>query len=440
MPAIITKQFRINNAANLLAESNLYVGVGKSDSWGVNDSTWSVVPSDTDKTVTEALLNLVALKKIDPDGKSHLIPRIDFISGSYYKQWDSSDDTCLIGSTDGSLSVKPCYSINNNRVYKCIRAPRNSSGVRLPAQNAPTGGTDPGDVVTSADNYIWVYMYSILAGATFNTREFIEVPVSNVGTLATDGKIYGYRIVNGGTGYSSPTLTVDGNGTGATLVAVVSGGQIVAVSTIVEGSGYTNARVVVTGGGGTGAVIEPIVSPLNGHGSKPVEELGGFYAGFAVDFAGSEDADLPVTNDFRQITLIRGISALDVDSTSGYASGLKKLTLTGLTGSITPDMIIEHNVTGGAKAFIDHVDVNDVYYHQNYSTLVNFKDFADGDNLIFRTSTGILVGGASATVDSIDSDYPEIDKLDCQVLFLEDRRPIARNASQTEEIKLIVQF
>ena len=77
-----------------------------------------------------------------------------------------------------------------------------------------------------------------------------------------------------------------GDGTGALATATVAGGEVKEVTVSVEGSGfntnagsnYSVANVTLSGGGfTTAATVRAVLSPANGHGSNPVEELGGFY-------------------------------------------------------------------------------------------------------------------------------------------------------------------
>jgi hypothetical protein len=66
------------------------------------------------------------------------------------------------------------------------------------------------------------------------------------------------QIINGGSGFSSiPTITIYGDGTGATATADVTNSTITSVNITSAGLNYTQAVAVVSGGGGTGAVIVP---------------------------------------------------------------------------------------------------------------------------------------------------------------------------------------
>jgi len=74
-----------------------------------------------------------------------------------------------------------------------------------------------------------------------------EVPLSATG-------IDGIDVLNAGINYtSSPTVTITGDGSGATAEAVVRAGRIVSINVTNRGSNYTRAIVTLSGGGGSEA-------------------------------------------------------------------------------------------------------------------------------------------------------------------------------------------
>ena len=73
----------------------------------------------------------------------------------------------------------------------------------------------------------------------------------SVQTNAIDGAIYNMKITAGGTGYTSvPTLTIVGNGSGATATATLTSGVITGITMTAPGTGYTYATVAVSTAGG----------------------------------------------------------------------------------------------------------------------------------------------------------------------------------------------
>jgi hypothetical protein len=66
-------------------------------------------------------------------------------------------------------------------------------------------------------------------------------------------------LTSGGTGYVSPTVTISGDGTGATAVANVVNGIITGINITSGGSGYTQAIAVITDSVGSGAIATPVL-------------------------------------------------------------------------------------------------------------------------------------------------------------------------------------
>lgn len=62
-------------------------------------------------------------------------------------------------------------------------------------------------------------------------------------------------VTNGGSGYTSPVVSISGTGSGASATATISSGVVTEVTMTSPGSGYTTApTVTITGGAGTGAI------------------------------------------------------------------------------------------------------------------------------------------------------------------------------------------
>ena len=84
-----------------------------------------------------------------------------------------------------------------------------------------------------------------------------EVPQSFTG-------ISSIEITNAGYGYTTaPTVTITGDGTGATAEAIIEGGRIVNIHISNRGVDYTRAIVTITGGGGfSGAAVAVVDSKV----------------------------------------------------------------------------------------------------------------------------------------------------------------------------------
>lgn len=96
------------------------------------------------------------------------------------------------------------------------------------------------------------------AGVTRNCF-FEEVPASATGIDSID-------VVNPGFGYTSiPTITISGDGTGATATAQIVNGSLNSIVLNSRGANYTQATASITGGGGSGAAAIPILERKNGN-------------------------------------------------------------------------------------------------------------------------------------------------------------------------------
>lgn len=466
MPAIITSPFRVQNAQRLVSVASsvserLYITVGKSDDWASSDTVIDT-PTTSVKNLGETTGNIIAMKKVASADASLAIPMVKF-SQVAFKEYDPSSDTNFIAGTVGGVSCLPAYCVvqagNIYSVYKCLSNLKNSAGVIQPPSVATAPSTTDYTTPESIGGYLWAYMFQVNSTSN-NTFSASFVPVPSAVNTSPDitsnkGKVYGYKVLSGGTGYTNGTYTniaVVGDGSGAAATVTVAGGIVVKAEVYTTptpqyGANYTRATLTLTGAGTPSvvAVIQPLLTPINGHGYDPANELGAYYGVFRVAFGpGAEDTDLPAVNDFRQVGLL--LNPLDNSSaaiTSTYAEAQKTLVFSGLTGTQPLDGILYQPSTG-AKAFIDSVSGSSIRYHQNYSSLVNFKAFTTGSIVYLYAANAVPADGigtgsvGNGTLSSITaSEYkPESG----QLLFVENRQKITRTDAQTEDVKIIIQF
>jgi hypothetical protein len=85
------------------------------------------------------------------------------------------------------------------------------------------------------------------------TVTFDEIPQSFSG-------ISSIEVLNPGVGYtSSPTVSIVGDGTGATATATIVNGRIERITIVNRGINYTRATAIITGGGGYGATVNVLI-------------------------------------------------------------------------------------------------------------------------------------------------------------------------------------
>jgi len=451
MPAIVTDALRRQIAQDFFDQftndtRKYYIGIGRSEQWDSSDN----VPTPTNTpTTTEAFRNsLQSVKKVE--ATSLVVPRNTWASGAIYSQYDDQQ---------GGYPTQPYYVMNENRqVYVCLEAGRDATGATVPSTVQPTHSNL--DSRREADGYVWKFLFTIsaerannflsanfmptlLQGATDSNSTGIQLKQKAVQDAATPGEILSIIVTDGGAGYTSiPTVTItDPNGSGASFNVTIDSatGQVVRIrmddstngDIAGHGSGYTNPSLTFNGGGATrNAAARAVLGPDSGIGRDPREDLKSASVMFHAELKGT-DSDFIVNQDFRQVGLIRDIKGNDntiFTETTGNA--LKSMTLSSIITQFTADKIIEGQTTL-ARAYIDEVDSNILYYHQTTST--GFVAFQDGE-LIEETN-----GGGEGVIDSA-SIIGEVLPSTGEVLFIDNRSPVDRATAQNEDIKVIIQF
>lgn len=446
MAAVITDYFKNLVALKILDDildsaQNYYIGVGRSEQWDSDDTT--VTPTNTQKAIRDCRLAMQSIKAIGD--VSMVVPRANWTSGSIYSAWNDNQ---------AGYPTNPYYVITDqNTVYICLKQSKNSLGAAVTSTVQPTStSTTP---FTTADGYTWKYLYTVTAldsskylTANFMPVRFVSFTDSSSSALDIDqkgvqdaaipGQISGIRVASGGTGYTSaPTITIVGDGTGALATATVSNGAITKIEmnndSAAMGSGYTFANAVLSGGGGTSAAVYPILSPVLGFGGDPRVDLKSSMIMVNAKPAGDEGGDFIITNDFRQISILRNPKkSNDSDFVGLVGSTLKILNLSSVATAFTVDRIIEGSVSG-AKAYIDKYDgVSKIYYHQ--SDITGYDTFDSGE-----TITEINGAGEGILATLADSDA-EVNPLSGDIIYYDNHAAIERSAEQTEDIKAIIRF
>jgi hypothetical protein len=428
MAAIITSHFRLNNAKAIVADiaayadgvtpaaSRYYIGLGKSDQW--NDSLVETVqtPNTGDAVLETAKKNLVALCLITT--ASLVVPRINWrgtATPQIFKTYNRWDASTLYTSTSGGTTYNAAYAYYDSAIYICTKAGAGTSTV-APSTNATVIGTIG---AAGGDGYEWVKVCAVDTTSKLFQRDFVPVPSMVGSNTASAGSIYGFT----GTLTGSGAQTVYGDGSSAAMSVT---GQVLTISN--KGSGY----IVASMSGQTTATL--LVAPIKGFGAVPSEDLPAWYVSTAADFQGSEDGKIPVSNDYRQISLIKGATVITPATLlAPIVPALKCLNIgTGTFSGLLADVVITG--ANGAKGYVSHTGSNLsaetlIYYHQNETSAVNCKAFAAG---------ALTWSGGSGTVASLIA--PNYTPGTGTVLFLENRTPITRSETQVEQVRLVVQF
>ena len=425
MASLVTSKFRVHNAqqfAEAFSETSntiMYLFIGKNTTFPNDNSPPTPVNSTANIEYTP-WRDMYAAKRITTADVTHAIERYNWTSGTVYDQYDDQDTNLL---EDDFYVMTEDYN-----VYKCLF----NAGATA-STTKPTGvSTSP---FTTADGYIWKYMYTVTTAKAlkFLTNDYIPVQTLiaddstdqwDVQTAAVDGGIHVIKVTAGGSGYATaPAVTITGDGTGATANSTITANVVTAVTITAAGTGYTRATVSFASGA---AAATAIISPKGGHGSDAVEELGGKFIMLNVRLDGNESNTFSTANEFRQVGIVRD-PYLYGTTTRAVASSFRqsfKYQLSSISGTFT----VDETITSGS----------------NTASLIEFTTPSIFTtlplNLPFANTTTVTGGtsGATGTIAAITT--PGLQPYTGDLLYVENRVPIARADDQIEDVKLVIQF
>ena len=454
---VITDRFKKQVLDDLLQDFNdsasnrYYAGIGRSEDW--NDSDVATVPTNNTREARQARNSLQSVKLIED--ASFVLPRRSWVANLIYDAYDDAD----VGFPEN-----PFYAINsNNEIYICLEQGKKTDGSSQLSTIQPTGNTT-GTPFRLSDGYTWKFLYSIGALRADKFLSSAFMPVKFVGSTDSDspaedlqqkivqdnavkGQIVGYKITNGGSGYTSdPTVTIVGNGANATAFAVRAGETIVDIKVKADsagnssasyyGYGYDYANVVISGGGGDSCTARAIIGQPNGIGSDPVIDLKSHGMMFNTKPNADENGDF-ITGDniFRQVVLLRNpkvdsASGTSLSITTGLALNKIVTNETNFVKSVVQKAKVEGQTTG-AIAIVDDVSDsgNGLWYHQNETT--GFTSFDSGEQIQ-------VIGNASITGTISKLLDGEFNPHTGDLVYIDNRSSVTRSSDQIEDLKIVI--
>jgi hypothetical protein len=432
MPNIVTNKFKISNAKSFLdsytvsGENTLYMFLAKPDPWGVDD--FPPTPVDAQQNHSKTWDEIVSLKRIIPTNMVNVIKRINWATQTVYSEYDHEDTKLL---------TKNFYVINRDLdVYKCID---NVGGSASTVE--PTGKSL--NIFTTSDGYKWKYLYTVSTSdkLKFLTDNWMPVRTNpDVATVAKDGAVENIKIYNGGLDYSIySTVTIDGDGASANILAKQNLGVIYDFVYTNTGSKYRFANAYISDSQGAGrlANIKAILSPVNGHGYDPVLELGAYYVMLNVKAEYNEGyGDFPTGFSFRKVGIVKNpMQTGNVLANAATLSGLVGINVSNVNGTfINNEYLVGITSKANAYTVTSNVVSGNGYirYIQSFGTTENYKPFTIGEAVIGRTS------GATAIVTQ--SLLSEVMQDTGEILYLENREPVTRTIDQTDNLHLVIEF
>jgi hypothetical protein len=514
MAAIVTDQFRIANANNfvnsVLDDNNSYyvflglsnpgstsnpVGFGRTETW---DSLPSLPPNPIDNFQYLSHYKNTSLfgKKITSANIRRVVRKVTWTSNTRYDMYrhDYSIYNLTPNAQTSRLYDSNYYVVNSEfKVYICLyNGSSGSNTLGNTSQDEPTfTDLEPSSSGTSGDGYIWKYLFSISPSdiIKFDSTEYIVLP--NDWASSTDFQIQNVResgdstvnnnqikivyIENGGSGYTSKTYDIIGDGTGGKVsIACNSAGTIIDAKVVSGGNGYTYGIVDLESSGlvSDPAKLIPIIPPSRGHGYDIYSELGSDKILIYSRFDDSTK-DFPTDTKFAQVGIIKNpekYNSTELYTNSTY-SALGAIKLLSTTSTPVVGAAITQSVTGGtARGYVASFDreTNVLKYYQDRSLYFpNKYDQTDrndassrGKVLSFESTTETIIpfggsidinfNGISTNVGSKQINLavtfsnglanPEINKNTGDIIYIDNRSLVERDSRQKEDVKIILEF
>ena len=372
------------------------------------------------------------------------------------------------------------------------------------SQDQPTfTDLEPSRAGDSGDGYIWKYLFTISPSdiIKFDSTDYITVP--NNWDTSSDAQIRSIResgdstvnenqiktvyIDDAGGNYANglgQEMNIIGDGDGGKVRVDVEGGKITNTVVVSGGKNYSYALVdlgsINSNTTSTPAHLIPVIPPSRGHGHDIYKELG---TDRVLVYARFDDStkDFPVDTSFAQVSIVKNPTAVGTSNTftDNNFNGLSAFKFNNVTGTPKVGEKIEQTVQNGtAKAFgyvasfdtetkvLKYFTDRSLFYNQTTKDQQDYTGIStNGRPYAFESSSNLISGQTSSFTGAIDTAFagiatnptgvkqinlgvsftagmavPEINKGSGEVIYLDNRASIARNARQKEDIKVILEF
>lgn len=244
----------------LSRRANYYYFIGNIIEWASPQTPET--PEVTQDYEYKTRNGILSVKKINLRDVSYVVSRKNWTTGTVYDQFDgnySSTFTAYSGAT--SIKTANFYVLTSSfGVYKCIFNNNNAvSTVEPSGQDITT--------ITTADGYVWKYLYTIPLSSQnrFLTSDFMPVQRAVTNAYYSEGEVSSITINNAGSGYTGNddvTLTVTGEFLGKTGNSIANltpvfntSGEFIDVKIRDVGANYKTATITINDGGGTGTSL-----------------------------------------------------------------------------------------------------------------------------------------------------------------------------------------
>lgn len=404
-------------------DRRIYVFLGRTNSWGSPDLAPIGIQESAYNLVRDFNETVFAKQILEPNF-SLVIRRINW-EEKVFTQWNDKDPL---------IAEKDFYCLtSSNHVYKCIS---NNKGAK--------STIEPNLVNTvpfqTADGYVWRYMFSVnsddlLKFLTPNWIPVKEIYTSKVGyenqyasqVAAVSGTVDRIDVVQGGSKYSSgTTVTIEGDGTGATASPTIhpTTGAITSIEVTNPGKDYTWANVIIKDTQavpGTGAFATAVLSPLFGHGYNPAEELYASHVMASCTIEGNEGGFIKGDLTYRKILLVVDPQLTNNTFATDYRyMNTSKVSLVNVSGTFA---VGEKVTFTGGYGYVTYTETNTLY-------LTTLKG----------VPSGVLTGESSTATGTVDSVTSNSLKTSGSVIFKSYFDPKIKLLTDNIEVRPLFSF
>lgn len=422
-------------------DTSSYFFIGKVDSWPDDNNPPQPVQSQYE--IKTAFKNMVAAKLLTSANMSPVIQRIDWSQGTVYYAYNDNED---MFTKDSSGNLTKYFYVRNqfDQIFKCLS--NNSGSTSTIEPILQPGTTEPSQTLYLADGYKWIYVTTINKGLKKNFFDDNWMPIVigskgiNVISTAGLGSINAINVTNPGDstytdGFNSTIVDIVGDGQGAAAYANVSGGLVKDIIVTNSGNNYTYSTVTITpnsGFAGNNATANAVISPVGGHGSDPVSELGCNHLMISVELDGSENGLIPTDIQFRQLGIVVNPELLD--------------------GSVPKETIYNTTDLGYVSYGTLNYTIGETVYQGTSPSNATFTaevcSFDEINNIIHMINIdgsyeiGKPIYGQSSSTTRVLLDYTKTDFAvgSGYMMYFENRTPIQRSPDGNEQLRLLLSF
>jgi hypothetical protein len=122
---------------------------------------------------------MFAAKKVTATDVELVIPRVNWTANTKYRQYDDTIALSDLITGNTIQNLKPFYIITSAKnVYKCLSNNFSSNSTVEPTGDYSTSN----GAISTADGYIWKYMFNVKSSNKFLNTDWIPTPTRNTQT------------------------------------------------------------------------------------------------------------------------------------------------------------------------------------------------------------------------------------------------------------------